>query len=295
MLVDFGIAKLYDRQVLTTVGARAFTPGYSPPEQYGKGATDERSDIYALGATLYTLLTNLTPPDSVDVMAGNASPIPPVHVLNPQVSRTVGVAIAQAMETDRTRRFHSVDEFKTSLHASLSPAVKTKLVDQKTSSKPAHKPTLVVTRRILPGSRLPSRSKRKSRWSSRSIIVYLAALLIVVLLSLLMTFGAMWLQSGGKATESQAVGQITSQPGGGGVTLETPTQASMAPTDVPTPAETPIIPPEAGAVLIDFPQTRIAFASDHAGDRKDRIYVYNLQPCQYWLAPMNDFQYNYQI
>ncbi|MBN1149006.1 MAG: serine/threonine protein kinase, partial [Anaerolineales bacterium] len=53
VLVDFGISKVYDPAMATTVGARAVTPGYSPPEQYGKGTTDARSDLYALGATLY--------------------------------------------------------------------------------------------------------------------------------------------------------------------------------------------------------------------------------------------------
>ena len=62
ILVDFGISKVYDPTLSTTVGARAVTPGYSPPEQYGKGATDARSDMYALGATLYHLLTGQAPP-----------------------------------------------------------------------------------------------------------------------------------------------------------------------------------------------------------------------------------------
>ena len=53
MLVDFGSAKLYHPQAKTTVGARAVTPGYSPIEQYGKGTTDARSDVYSLAATLY--------------------------------------------------------------------------------------------------------------------------------------------------------------------------------------------------------------------------------------------------
>ena len=36
-VVDFGIAKIYDPALRTTLGARAITPGYSPPEQYGHG------------------------------------------------------------------------------------------------------------------------------------------------------------------------------------------------------------------------------------------------------------------
>src|ERR1700730_8190726 len=56
-LIDFGIARLFrntnsqDTQLLGT-------PGFAPPEQYGKTQTDERSDIYSLAITLFQLLTN---------------------------------------------------------------------------------------------------------------------------------------------------------------------------------------------------------------------------------------------
>jgi len=77
-LVDFGIAKSGGGSAgaqATTIGARAVTPGFSPLEQYGgQGHTDERSDIFALGATIYCLLTGSTPPDIVDVMAGISQP-----------------------------------------------------------------------------------------------------------------------------------------------------------------------------------------------------------------------------
>ena len=56
-LVDFGLAKAYDPLQQTTIGARGVTPGYAPPEQYGHGRTDARTDVYSAGATLYALLT----------------------------------------------------------------------------------------------------------------------------------------------------------------------------------------------------------------------------------------------
>jgi len=119
---------------------------------------------------------------------------------------------------------------------------------------------------------------------------------MVVMLSLLMTFGAIsLLQSGGIATGNQGISQVTSQPGGSGISQELPTLSSVTPIDVHTPVETSIIPSEARAVLVELPQAKIAFASNHTGDRKDRIYVYNLQAGQYWLAPLNDFQYKLSI
>jgi len=79
VLVDFGIAKLYDPQHQTTAGARAYTPGYSPPEQYGAGRTDARSDIYALGATTYSLLTGHRPPESIEIVTNRAASPLPAH------------------------------------------------------------------------------------------------------------------------------------------------------------------------------------------------------------------------
>ena len=87
VLVDFGLAKVFDPVLKTTVGARAVTPGYSPPEQYGQGKTDQRSDVYSLGATLYTLLTGQEPPESVE-RAGQQryldSAVPAYAVAQPQ-------------------------------------------------------------------------------------------------------------------------------------------------------------------------------------------------------------------
>src|SRR6266700_2840874 len=54
ILVDFGIAKVYDTQG-TTSAVRHGSPGYGAPEHYSEG-TNARTDIYGLGATLYTLL-----------------------------------------------------------------------------------------------------------------------------------------------------------------------------------------------------------------------------------------------
>jgi formylglycine-generating enzyme required for sulfatase activity/serine/threonine protein kinase len=118
MLVDFGIAKLFHPNVKTTVGARAYTSGYSPPEQYGRGATDAQSDIYALGATAYHLLTGRLPPDSVDILSNSAAPLRPVRALNPAVSAQVSLAIERAMQLNRAKRWKSVVEFREALRPS---------------------------------------------------------------------------------------------------------------------------------------------------------------------------------
>ena len=110
MLVDFGISKVMYSQGITITGARGVTPGYSPIEQYGHGSTDTRSDIYALGATLYTLLTGQEPPES-PLRAGRDPLIPP-RQLNPAISAEVEAAILKAMQMDAERRFQAPIQLK---------------------------------------------------------------------------------------------------------------------------------------------------------------------------------------
>ena len=71
-LIDFGIACTFmpgKTKDTTPLGS----PGYAPPEQYGRAQTDQRSDIYSLGATLQTLLTGR---DLLELRAGESSQNP---------------------------------------------------------------------------------------------------------------------------------------------------------------------------------------------------------------------------
>ena len=109
-LVDFGLAKEYDPTVSTTLGARAYTPGFAPPEQYGQGRTDVRTDVYSLGATLYTLLSGALPSDGLERAMGNERLVP-LRELNPSVSPHVAAAIERALAIIPQDRFPSADEF----------------------------------------------------------------------------------------------------------------------------------------------------------------------------------------
>ena len=120
VLVDFGIAKFYDEFSRTSTIARAVTPGYSPLEQYGLGKTDERSDVYALGATVYKLLTRITPNPSVDIAAGTASPPTPANMINRSVSRETSTAIQRAMELQVKKRTQNASQFKSQIQNGLN-------------------------------------------------------------------------------------------------------------------------------------------------------------------------------
>ncbi len=113
MLVDFGVAKIYDPDKQTTMAARAVTPGFSPVEQYGHGTTDARTDQYALAATLYNLLTGKRPPESIERVTGAALDEP--RKLNPAISPHIEEAILRGMQVLAAERFETTAQFKEAL------------------------------------------------------------------------------------------------------------------------------------------------------------------------------------
>jgi basic membrane protein A len=147
ILVDFGIAKLFDPNLKTTVGARAVTPGYSPPEQYGEGATDAQSDVYALGATVYHLLTGHEPPASMDIVSGVVEPPRSANLVNPAVSPGVSAALEQAMEINRSQRLKNILEFKEALATGLHPTL---LGEQRQSASPTAPATIQTVQAHAP-------------------------------------------------------------------------------------------------------------------------------------------------
>lgn len=113
VLRDLGFSRTSDPN--QAAGAWAVSPGFSAPENYGRGTIDTRSDIYALGATLYTLLTGQRPAES-NLIAGHDAPAPrPAGEINPQVSQNTSAAIERAMRINPAERFSSIQEFRNAL------------------------------------------------------------------------------------------------------------------------------------------------------------------------------------
>ena len=114
VLVDFGLAKIMEGSQNTTTGARAMTPGYSPPEQYGTARTDSRSDIYSLGATLYAALTGVIPEDSLSRATGKIE-LTDIRTLQPKINRKLAAVIEKSLSIEQDDRYQSAEEFKQAL------------------------------------------------------------------------------------------------------------------------------------------------------------------------------------
>jgi serine/threonine-protein kinase len=121
-LVDFGLVKLLaadEARTITVLQGRG-TALYTPLEQYGgEGShTDARTDIYALGATLYHLLSDYPPPDAKTRFL-KPSNLRPLIKVNPLVSAHVSEAIMWAMEMHPDDRPTDVRQFQSALEGRI--------------------------------------------------------------------------------------------------------------------------------------------------------------------------------
>ncbi len=123
-LLDFGLAKGATGQMPTVQTDRSvygYTPVYAPLEQIHGRGTDPRSDLYALGATLYHLLTGQAPPgaparfDAID--NDQPDPLKPIPELNPQIDSSLATVIQNAMALSRRDRPENAADMRQALRA----------------------------------------------------------------------------------------------------------------------------------------------------------------------------------
>jgi serine/threonine protein kinase len=146
-LLDFGVAKLREMphaKALTVNGIVIGTPAFMPPEQ-ARGQweqVDERSDVWSMGATMFTLLTgqlvhgHLSPQEAL--VASVSRPAPSLDEISPGAPRSLVAFMARALAFDRANRFQSAREMQRAVRALLGelssrPSVRRAHIDNETT------------------------------------------------------------------------------------------------------------------------------------------------------------------
>lgn len=129
MLIDFGIAKEAVASEQTRALGRAVTHGYSPPEQAMGTGTDARSDVYALGATIYYMLTGQRPPGAAERIQGTE--VTPASRFADGLPPAVDRALLQALSLNPNERQQNVHEFGKAFDYDV-PTVKTYDLSERT-------------------------------------------------------------------------------------------------------------------------------------------------------------------
>ena len=135
-LIDFGISKIFDPQAKTLAVAKTAKMYYSPMEQY-TAQTDDRTDIYSLGATLYFLMTRTPPVDAIDRTL-NELPLPLCRKFNSSITSEFENIIFKAMELNPDRRYANIVSMRSAIEAltieekkpSVSEKIEEKLLEK---------------------------------------------------------------------------------------------------------------------------------------------------------------------
>jgi serine/threonine protein kinase len=275
ILVDFGLAKVADGTLNTTTGAKAMTPGFSPPEQYGTGPTDARTDVYSIAATLYSALSGSIPEDALERAMGREQ-LTPLKKWNPKVSIGVARAVEKALAIPPDDRYQSISKFASALRSAGSSEHTTKTKDLPYIERSSQRDRFSDTTPLR--SQLDEVEEDRRRWP----LIYLTMTILVVIIGIAVTqtnIGeriAAFVNSPTEPLPTQIVpqGTVTEE-----VALISPTDTEtiiIVPTASPTmiPSVEPSITPTPEATAVGGGVGQIAFAS--IVDGPPQIFLMNI-------------------
>jgi tRNA A-37 threonylcarbamoyl transferase component Bud32 len=213
VLVDFGLVKLWDPSApeTRTVMRGAGTPEYAPPEQYdmGAGHTDQRSDVYSVGATLYHALTGQVPPTATQRMASPSCFMSPRRI-NVELSPGTEEAVLKALEMAMEARYQTTEEMAQGLGVAPQPAV-------------------IVPPRAKPEREEPAPAVKEAAPARRGILLGMGSVGVAIIAVICLGVTVVVVLA--------ALGAFD----GGETPTATPTHTPVPPTDVPLPpTDTPL-------------------------------------------------------
>ena len=251
-LVDTGLPGL---------GISVGISSYAAPEQASQTETTAASDIYSLGATLYTLLTGQVPPDALRRQSGLVT-MKAAREINPDVSPYLSIVASRALDLRPDVRYESAADFAAAL---ARPGGRAAPVPPDARRTPAKAETAV------PLPRLPSRTRRQIE--QRTIWGLVGVFVIVLLAGLIVTrLNREEELTGGSVaaatatTQSQIVAALTAL---------SPTETPLPPpTETPEPTPAPLVDEKTGARMLFMPAGVFRLGNDEGeADQKPSLIV----------------------
>ena len=194
LVIDFGVAKQYDAVTFmgTTTTSVCISHGYSPAEQYvnnGVQTFSPQSDVYALAATLFKLLTGNTPPNAIKIRDEG---LPVAELQEKHISLPVISAIAMAMKGCHERT-QSIAEFVGNLNSDATVVItdpaeaerKRKEAEEKAAKEKAEaerKRKEAEEKAAKEKAEAERKRKRKRLWKSIVVAIVIEATIAIVAL-----------------------------------------------------------------------------------------------------------------
>ena len=284
-LMDFGLARSADDVGLTMTGTTLGSLDYSSPEQVQSQPTDERSDLYSVGVSLYQMVTgqrmfSVTSSFSIMEAQIKQTPPPPIDIV-PTIPKALSDVIMMAISKDPALRFQSADAFRNALsHVGepapqpvselLSPAASAVASSTFTPAQPAVDPGFRVTDAMKSGSR-----------TTRNLLLVLGAVLIAALLA-----GAAMYKSRQQGPQN-VVASTTGQPSATAANPSAPADHPITQNQESSPQQ---LPPAQAVTESQPPETNTAAPKQPAAmARKARPDSQNANPVP-TAVPVEDIQ-----
>src|SRR5271165_55284 len=186
-LMDFGLARSADDVGLTATGLTLGSLDYASPEQVQSQPTDERSDLYSLGVSLYQMVTGkrmFSVTSSFSVMRAQVSETPrqPIELV-PTLPKSLNDTIMKAVAKDPAQRFQSAEAFRDALaaiataeaHPTIGSGAAETAITSGVPVMAEFKPT------VDPGFRVPQPIEQRPQ-GSRDIWLLVAVIVVAALL-----------------------------------------------------------------------------------------------------------------
>jgi formylglycine-generating enzyme required for sulfatase activity len=268
-LVDTGLPGL---------GVSVGSSGFAAPEQQMQGTVSSASDIYSLGATLYTLLTGSAPPDALHRESG-LSYLDAARDVNPNVEPYLSMVATRAMDLRPDARYESAKVFIQALERPAGWSVSQQEGPRRTEFD-----------QNAPPPRLPQ--KRRKKMEQRTILALSAVLLIIIGFVIGLVYAGTRpevLESQAAATstiESQVIAALTA------ITTVTP---SPAPSATPVPTPEPVVDETTGARMIYVPGGIFRLGDNDGESDESPSHIVKLDPFFIDETEATNGQYDYCV